>query len=566
MYYFLFINIQILRIYIMLNSSIFKILFNNTSNIFYRNLITQSLIKLVNFLDTKPPSIVSVSLKIIGTYVLAYKSIDLIPKLKNNIYIKLKSTTLVKSIINNRIKEVRNDIKKDLNKELNNEKLFLKLPEKGINNEELLKMVKGFNQKDNKCVDKNKVSGCIYHNNINLDSFMTKVFPIYYRSNPLHPDVFPSIRKMEAEIIQMCGNIMNSNEPTAGSFTSGGTESILLACRTYRDIGYQRGIKNPEIIVSKNSHAAYWKAGHYFNIKIVEINSYFDSDESMNSSYNLQNKLNKYFNKNTIAIIASAPAFNHGITDPIHKIAQFVKSHNIYLHIDYCLGGFILPFINKNCPDFRIPGVSSISMDTHKYGNGPKGGSVILYNTQELYKKQAFIKDDWSGGIYGTSNISGSRDGNAIALTWSTMMSLGHDGYLLNATKINNLTLKLQTELKKIKEIFVYGEPSICIVGVGSAKFNIYLLTDKLVDLGWNINILQNPSSFHFCITNSHTEKIIDSLIQDIKDSIDTILQESNGNEKQIVKSIYGTTQKINDPAIIGDVIREYICCLNELE
>jgi sphinganine-1-phosphate aldolase len=550
----------------MSNNSIIRTSLNITSNVFYHNLITQSLIKLVNFIDTKPPNAISITLKLIGSYFLICKSINLIPKLKNNMYIQLKSTAIVKSIISNRVKEVRNDIKNDLNKGLINEKLFLNLPQKGINNEELLEMLKGFKQKENKIVDKNKVSGCIYHNSINLDSFMTKVFPVYYRSNPLHPDVFPYIRKMEAEIIQMCGNLMNSNEPTAGSFTSGGTESILLACKTYRDMAHQRGITKPEIIVSKNSHASYWKAGQYFNIKIVEIDSYFDSDESMNSSYNLQTKLNKYFNKNTIAIIASAPAFNHGIIDPIPKIAKFVEQHNIYLHIDYCLGGFILPFIDEYCYDFRVPGVSSISMDTHKYGNGPKGGSVILYCSQELYKKQAFVKDDWSGGIYGTSNISGSRDGNAVALTWSTMMSLGHDGYVLNATKISNLTLKLQTELKKIKEIFVYGDPSTCIVGVGSAKINIYLLTDKLVDLGWNINILQNPSSFHFCITNSHNEETIASLIKDINDSVNIILQESNNTNKQVVKSIYGTTQKINDPEIIGDVIKEYICCLNELE
>ena len=232
-------------------NSIISTVLNNTSNAFYNNLITQSLIKLIKFLDTKPHNSISISLKLIGTYFLIYKGLNTLPKLKQNMYVKLKSTAMVNQYIENRIKEVRTDIKKDINKCLDNEELYLDLPNNGFNNEKLLEILKGFNQKENRIVDKNKVSGCIYHNSINLDSLMAKVFPIYYRSNPLHPDVFPYIRKMEAEIVQMCGNLMNSNQPTAGSFTSGGTESILLACKTYRDIAYQKGITNPEIIVSK---------------------------------------------------------------------------------------------------------------------------------------------------------------------------------------------------------------------------------------------------------------------------------------------------------------------------
>ena len=518
--------------------------------------------------DEQSASLFSMSLflKLIGTYYIVNKSITSIPKLKSLVYKKIKQNSYVNNYITTKINEVKIDIKKDLNNILTNEKLYLDIPNQNINPEDIYKLINNYKEKELKLINTNKVSGCIYHNNDKLDKLMNQIFTIYYRSNPLHPDVYPFVRKMEAEIVQICANLMNSAEPSAGSFTSGGTESILLACKTYRDIAVERGINKPEIIVASNAHAAYWKASHYFNIKIVELDSYFDDIKEMINTKKLKSKMDKVINNNTIAIITSAPSFNHGIVDPIYTLSEIAFKRKIYLHIDYCLGGFILPFLDNESADFRLLGVSSISLDTHKYGNGPKGGSVILYSSTELYKKQAFVKDDWSGGIYGTSNLSGSRDGNAIVLTWATLMYHGYKKYNNNAINIKYLTLKLRTDLENIKEIFIYGKPETCIVGIGSDKFNIYLLTDKLVELGWNINILQNPSSFHFCITNNHNNDVIDKLVIDIKKCIKQILLDKRNNQKQEVKSIYGTTQKINDPEIIGDVVREYMCCLNELK
>jgi sphinganine-1-phosphate aldolase len=509
---------------------------------------------------------ISLVLKLFGTYYLLNKSISGIPKIKSLIYKKIKQNSYVNNYITTKINEVKLDIKKDLNQNIKDEKLYLDIPTENVNPEDILNLINNYNQKELGLINSGKVSGCIYHNNDKLDSFMNQVFPIYYRSNPLHPDIYPFVRKMEAEIVQMCASLMNSIEPSAGSFTSGGTESILLACKTYRDIAIEKGITKPEIIVASNAHAAYWKAGHYFNIKIIELDSYFDDIKDMFNTKKLESKLNKVINNNTIAIIASAPSFNHGIVDPIYTISDIAFKKKLYLHIDYCLGGFLLPFLDNESPDFRLLGVSSISLDTHKYGNGPKGGSVILYSSTKLYKKQAFVKDDWSGGIYGTSNLSGSRDGNAIVLTWATLMYHGFKKYNSNAINIKYLTLKLRSDLENIEEIFIYGKPETCIVGVGSDKFNIYLLTDKLVELGWNINILQNPSSFHFCITNNHNADTINNLVEDIKKCIQEILMSKKNDQKQEVKSIYGTTQKINDPEIIGDVVREYMCCLNELK
>jgi len=524
-------------------------------------------------------------LKIYGTYHLLSKLYQKTPYFKTIFFKLIKKNAYVRSIITHETQKIRHDIKNDLNKSIEGNTLFLTLPDDGKTDKFIVDTIKSYRNENNKMVDLTKLSGCIYHQETELDTTMSLIFPYFYRSNPLHPDVFPYIRKMEAEIISMCAHLMNSPNPNAGCFTSGGTESILLACKTYRDIAYERGIKEPEIIVSKNAHAAYWKAGQFFNIKIVEIESFYndsydyddtsvnDDGSDVNNTYcepiclSLIAILENVINKNTIAIIASTPSFNHGIIDPIKKIADIATKNNLYLHLDHCLGGFIIPFLKNNTKyDFSVQGVSSISMDTHKYGNGPKGGSVLLYNDIELYKKQAFVKEDWSGGIYGTSNITGSRDGNAISLTWATMMKIGYNGYNLNAHKISKLTRYLASQLNLISDIFVYGNPATCIVGIGSYTLNIYLLSDALKELGWNLNVLQHPASFHLCITNVHTKEIIDTFIKDIRNSVTIIVSQKHTNTPLKVKSIYGTTQKIQDGEIISDVVREYICCLNELQ
>ena len=275
----------------------------------------------------------SLVLKLLGTYYLINKSMTGIPKIKSLIYKKIKQNSYVNNYITTKINDVKQDIKKDLNQNIINEKLYLDLPTENINPEDILNLINNYKQKELKLINSSKVSGCIYHNNDKLDSFMNQVFPIYYRSNPLHPDVYPYVRKMEAEIVQMCASLMNSIEPSAGSFTSGGTESILLACKTYRDIAIEKGITKPEIIVASNAHAAYWKAGHYFNIKIVELDSYFDDIRDMFYTKKLESKMNNAINNNTIAIITSAPSFNHGIIDPIYTLSDIaLKKKTVFTY------------------------------------------------------------------------------------------------------------------------------------------------------------------------------------------------------------------------------------------
>jgi sphinganine-1-phosphate aldolase len=495
-------------------------------------------------------------LKLVGAMTVAHQTFKYFGWDKQYLFYLMRKIPYIRDKIYQKKAEIRQQIKDDLNKPIKDMELYLKMPRKGLEEEEVLKQI-------NKCdtiteydASQGRISGCVYSKSEKIDNLMAKVYPLFERSNPLHPDIYPGVRKMEAEIVNMCANLMKSNNPNAGCFTSGGTESILLAMRAYKKIAQQRGIKG-DILLAKSAHAAYWKAAEYFDMRIIEIETnYLPLDN---------NHVQSFITKDTIVVIASAPTFNFGIVDDIESISDFCFKNRIYLHVDMCLGGFLIPFLENIDVDFNRLGVSSISMDTHKYGYGPKGGSVLLYNDSFIFKKHMFIKEDWTGGIYGTSNLTGSRSGAVIATTWATMMSCGQNLYEKEAKRIQNMVYKLKDAVENNELLDVMGEPEVCIVAISSSYFSIYLLADKLKERGWSLNQLQNPPSFHFCITSIHTMESINYFINDLNICTNEIIKNPRGNKDETA-SIYGTTQKVYDREVISDVVRDYIVCLNELE
>lgn len=495
-------------------------------------------------------------LRLLGLYTLLKMGYNNLGLGKYYAFYLIKSIPFINEKIKQRINNVRQDIKADLNSSIQNMKLNLTIPKRGIDPDKVVNQVEKLNKIVPFNTNEGRVSGCVYSNSKKIDFIFKNVFPLLERTNPLHPDVFPGIRKMEAEVVNMCGNLLKSSNPQAGSFTSGGTESILLAMRSYKKIA-KKSKRKGEIVLAKSAHAAYWKAAEYFDMNIIEIDTL---DGELTS-----HMVERTITTNTTVVICSAPSFNYGLIDDISGISNLCLKKGIFLHVDMCLGGFLIPFLDNLKCDFEIEGITSISTDTHKYGYGPKGGSVILYKSKEFLKNHCFVMENWSGGIYGTSNLSGSRSGSVIGLTWATIMSIGINGYKEEALKIQHLTLKLRRAIELMPNLYVKGNPEVNIVAIASEKFNIYLLCDKLKNEGWCLNILQNPASFHFCITSIHTDDTIDSLIKNISKFTEEIMKIDDKTNLQSA-SIYGTTQKVNDPEIIDDVVREYICCLMELE
>ena len=312
------------------------------------------------------------------------------------------------------------------------------LPEKGFSDGEIIAIMKSWREKETD-YNAGKVFGGIYHKDQKKHELLNIVSTIYSDSNALYPTVFPGLRKFEAEVISMTVKMLSGDAKACGTMNSGGTESILMAMKAYRDRALELfGITKPEMIIPESAHAAFIKASHYFGIKLIRIPVNKDGDCRVNLG-----QLKSAINRNTIVIVGSAPSFPHGVIDDIEEIGKLIKNKpHIGLHVDSCLGGFVLPFLKKIGDltrnfDFTVPEVTSISADIHKYGLGPKGSSVLLWRNEDYRKYQFFVYTDWCGGLYCSPSLQGSRAGSAIAASWATLMSYGEEGYTNVARRYN---------------------------------------------------------------------------------------------------------------------------------
>lgn len=494
-------------------------------------------------------------IKYLGYTFVAKTSYDFLLYASPIIYKKVKKIPMIEKQINIKKDKTILEIKKELNKEIEGNKLYLELPKEGTKEEDILQIFNKLKTLQSYDYQNGRVSGTVYTNNEDLDKFMNKIFLTFYRSNPLHSDIFPAVRKMESEVISMMIKMFNGGQNVCGTFTNGGTESILLACKAYQQWGISQGIKKPEILVSSTAHASYKKACYYFRMKYVEVPALPDGLVDLN-------EFRRKINSNTVMIVGSTPCYNFGTIDQIEELSKIAVENNVGLHVDACLGAFLINFMNLNL-DFQLEGVTSISADLHKFGNSPKGASVIMYHNKELMKYQYFIDENWTGGIYATPTLAGSRDGNIISLTWATLMRTGLNGYQENYEKIIKIKDYFLSRLQEIKELYVFGEPKLSVVAVGSELFDINLLSSKLKDKKWNLNMIQKPKGFHICLTNCHTKNVIDQLIKDIKDTIQDIDLNHKGEKSTC---IYGTAQEITDEEIVKEVVSEYLYTLNRID
>ncbi|XP_011624881.1 sphingosine-1-phosphate lyase isoform X2 [Amborella trichopoda] len=405
-----------------------------------------------------------------------------------------------------------------------------------------------------------RCSGTVYiggHESEGHFLLTNEAYSMFSHTNPLHLDVFPSIAQFEGEVVAMTASLLGSKEEASGgqvcgNMTSGGTESILLAVKTTRDyMKIKKGIKKPEMVIPESAHSAYDKAAQYFNIKLwrVPVNEEFQADVK---------KIRRSINKNTIMIVGSAPGFPHGIIDPIEELGELALNFGICFHVDLCLGGFVLPFARKlgyplPCFDFAVQGVTSISVDVHKYGLGPKGTSVVLYRNREIRKHQFVAVTEWSGGLYVSPTVAGSRSGGLIAGAWAAMMSLGLEGYMEHTRVLMETSKRIQNGIKEISELFIIGKPHMTVIAFGSKVIDIFKVNDVMSSKGWHLNALQKPSSVHICVTLQHTPVVEDFLI-DLKESV-KIVKEEPGTIEGGLAPIYGAAEKMPDRGMVQDLI-----------
>ncbi len=437
-----------------------------------------------------------------------------------------------------------------------------KMPEKSMTKEEILKQIKEMHAIESAPWKGGKISGSFYHGDQDHYDFLNEAFAYYSQVNSIQRDVCPSLTKYEGEIIAMTldifnGDAVNKRDPkqkACGSLTTGGTDSIFQSVYAHREWGVEKGISQPEIVLPISAHPAFFKAAHYLNMKTVtaKLDDNFQADVT-----DMESKITA----NTVMLIGSAGNYGHGIIDPIEKLSDLAVKHKIGLHVDGCLGGFILAWaqpLGIECPvfDFRLPGVTAISADTHKYGYALKGTSTVLFSNEALRRYQYSGEVDWPGGVYISTGFNGSKSGGLFAATWAAMMHYGKEGYMNRAKKIFDVNLRLKNVVRAIPELKLFGD-SLFITAVGSDQFNIYHVNDYLKTKGWRMNGQQHPNGFHFCITGPQITNptIVEDFDRDLRAAVE-YAKEQKGDPKSA--AMYGGAGKEIDPSMYMPMLTAY--------
>jgi glutamate/tyrosine decarboxylase-like PLP-dependent enzyme len=393
------------------------------------------------------------------------------------------------------------------------------LPEHGRPPEQILQDLRDFGSHDPNYKDA-RLWSLVYWLDEPYADFLGQAYQTYSSTNGLNPGAFKSLKQFETQIIAATAELLHGGPETCGVVTSGGTESCLLAVKTYRDMARAtRGVRKPEMVVPTTAHVAWFKASEYFGVKLrlLPLDAKLHADVS---------RLDAMINRHTVMVLGSAPEYPHGSIDPIEAMGTVAQQRGVPMHVDACVGGFILPFMAMNGAalppwDYRVPGVTSISADLHKYGYAAKGASTITYRSLELLKHQMFVSTDWPGGVFASPALLGTRPGGAYAAAWAAMQRFGVDGYCDLAARTQQAFERMRSGIASMSELKVLGEPLGPLLAYGSAtpEFSIFAVGDQMDARGWQVNRLQFPDGLHAMITASHLP-VVDKYLSDLRDAV----------------------------------------------
>ena len=349
--------------------------------------------------------------------------------------------------------------------------------------------------------------------------------------------MFKSLAALESEVVGMSADLLGG-PGCPGNVTSGGSESIILSVRAARERARAERprVTRPELVLPVSAHPAFDKAARIFGIRTVRTpitKDYVADVQAMADAVT----------DDTIGLVASAPNYPFGTMDPVPAIAEIARRHALHLHVDACVGGFALPFLQKlgqPIPpfDFAVPEVSTMSADLHKYGFAARGTSLILYRDQALQRRVAFQLDDWAGGPYRTPTMAGSRPGGMIAAAWAVFQHYGLAGFLeLNRTMLET-SLRLRRGIEAIPGFHVLGDPAMYVWGFASEVHDVMAVADAMAERRWYLGRqLTTPPSLHVVLTPIHAP-VVDDFLRDLREVADAIARTGRTGEK---RSSYAT-------------------------
>lgn len=362
----------------------------------------------------------------------------------------------------------------------------------------------------------------VYPANDEVDAVLADANELYLYENALNPLRFPSLRQMEIEVVSITKGLLHGPEEADGCMTSGGTESIIMAVKAARERARaERGVTEPTLLAPVSAHPAFGKAAHYLGLEHIQI----PLDDDYRADVAAAQRL---LDERTALVVGSAPNYPFGTVDPIPELAALAAERGISFHTDSCLGGFMLPFyerLGEPVPpfDFRVPGVTTMSADVHKYGYTTKGASVVLHRDGEHLKKyQRFLYDRWPGGLYLSFAMAGARPAAPIAAAWAILHYLGEEGYVELAGQVRDAVRAFRGGIEAIPELEIVGDPVMSVFAfraTESSGVDAFAVGDAMDDKGWCIDRQQRPDALHLMLSPKHLT-VADAFLADLRDAV----------------------------------------------
>jgi glutamate/tyrosine decarboxylase-like PLP-dependent enzyme len=389
------------------------------------------------------------------------------------------------------------------------------LPERGLSREAVLAALRERKAKD---ADwrRARTFSLIYPAGEDVDEILADACNLYLYENALNPLRFPSLREMEVEVVDDTAALLCAPAGAGGCLTSGGTESIVMAVLAARERARaERGVTQPTLVAPRSAHPAFAKAAKYLGLELLQV----PLDADLRADIAAAERL---VDERTALVVGSAPNYPFGTVDPIPELAALAAARGISMHVDACLGGFLLPFwerLGEKVPpfDFRVPGVSTLSADVHKYGYCVKGASVLVHRDEEHLKRhQRFLYGDWPGGLYFSNALAGARPAAPIAAAWAVMHRLGLEGYLALAGRVRDALLRIQAGIAAIPGLALIGAPVMSVFAFTSSAADPFAIADRLDERGWCVDRQKGPDAIHLMLSPRHAD-VADEFVHDLR-------------------------------------------------
>jgi glutamate/tyrosine decarboxylase-like PLP-dependent enzyme len=427
----------------------------------------------------------------------------------------------------------------------------VKLPERGLDEGEVFRELEEYRRVDTNWRE-GKTWGYVFDAGRDIERVQKRAYSLFLSENALDPTVYPSLCRIENEIVGMLLEHLNAPAGAVGTFTSGGTESILLSVKATRDafLAEHRQSSRPEMIVPESAHAAFHKAAHYLGIGVVTVP--VDAGTLTCDPASVRERVTP----DTMLVVASAPSYSAGVMDPVAELAAIAREHGIYCHVDACMGGFLLPYfrrLGREIPPFslEVPGVTSLSVDLHKYAYAAKGASLALFRDSALKSHATFSCSDWLGYTMVNQAVQSTKSGGPLAAAWAVLRFVGDAGYEKIARDLLQASDALRTGIARIPELRLLGDPKMTLFACASESVSVFHVCDEMKQLGWYLQpqlpLGRHPASFHLSLNPSNVPHVPDFL-RDLEQAVARAKELPKSN----VANDLGPTVAAIDPDTLG--------------